>query len=169
VHSILLYFNLQVEILKGQKELVRPYNVIFNIVTNLILARSSVFTHISASLQGLATIRALSAEKILIQEFDNHQDIHTSAFHLLISTFSTFGFWIDVMCVLYNGLVIFAFFLIKFGKFIQFYEKNISCLGIYRNTRRVCWSSYISVKFVIISNAICLENMDGTQCSNECS
>jgi ATP-binding cassette subfamily C (CFTR/MRP) protein 4 len=31
------------------------------------------------------------------------------------------------MCVLYNGLVIFAFFLIKSGKYIQFYETNISC------------------------------------------
>jgi hypothetical protein len=118
--------NLQIEILKGQKELVRPYNVIFNIVTNLILARSSVFTHISASLQGLATIRALNAEKILIQEFDNHQDLHTSAFHLYISMFSTFGFWTDVMCVLYTGFVTFSFFLIKSGRFIQFYEKNIS-------------------------------------------
>jgi ATP-binding cassette subfamily C (CFTR/MRP) protein 4 len=119
---ILFYY---ISILNGQKELVRPYNVIFNVVTNLILARSSVFTHISASLQGLATIRALNAEKSLIQEFDNHQDLHTSAFHLFLSTFSTFGFWTDVM--LYNGLVIFAFFLIKSGKFIQFYETNISC------------------------------------------
>jgi hypothetical protein len=118
--------NLQIGILKGQKELVRPDNVIFHIVTNSILARSSVFTHISASLQGLATIRALNAEKILIQEFDNHQDLHTSAFHLYISMFSTFGFWIDVMCVLYTGLVTFSFILIKSGRFIQFYEKNIS-------------------------------------------
>jgi hypothetical protein len=168
VHSFLLYLNLQIEILKGQKELVRPYNVIFNIVTNLILARSSVFTHISASLQGLATIRALNAEKILIQEFDNHQDLHTSAFHLYISMFSTFGFWTDVMCVLYTGLVTFSFFLIKSGRFIQFYEKKYF-LTIFRNARGVCWSSYISVKFVIISYAKCTENMDGTQCSNECN
>ncbi|CAH1382841.1 unnamed protein product [Tenebrio molitor] len=77
------------------------------------ITRSSVFTHISASIQGLSTIRALNAEKILIQEFDNHQDLHTSAFHLYISTFSTFGFWTELMCVLFNGLVIFGFFLIK--------------------------------------------------------
>jgi ATP-binding cassette subfamily C (CFTR/MRP) protein 4 len=101
--------------------------VIFIIVTNLILARSSVFTHISASIRGLSTIRALNAEKILIREFDNHQDLHTSAFQLYISMFSTFGFWTDVMCVLYNGLVTFSFFLIKSGRFTQAYEKNISC------------------------------------------
>jgi ATP-binding cassette subfamily C (CFTR/MRP) protein 4 len=101
--------------------------VIFTVVTILILARSSVFTHISASIQGLSTIRALNAEKILIQEFDNHQDLHTSAFHLYISTFSTFGFWTELMCVLFNGLVIFGFFLIKSGRFTQVYEKHISC------------------------------------------
>jgi ATP-binding cassette subfamily C (CFTR/MRP) protein 4 len=101
--------------------------VIFTVVTKLILARSSVFTHISASIQGLSTIRALNAEKILIQEFDNHQDLHTSAFHLYISIFSTFGFWTDVMCVLYIGLVTFSFFLIKSGRFTQVYEKNIYC------------------------------------------
>jgi hypothetical protein len=112
--------------LKEQKGLVSHCNVIFTVVTNLILARSSVFTHISASIQGLSTIRALNAENILIQEFDNHQDLHTSAFHLYISTFSTFGFWTDVMCVLYNGSVIFGFFFIKSGRFLQFYEKNIS-------------------------------------------
>jgi ATP-binding cassette subfamily C (CFTR/MRP) protein 4 len=99
--------------------------VIFTEVSNLILARSSVFAHISATIQGLTTIRALNAEKILIREFDNHQDYHTSAFHLYLAMFSSFGFWADVMGVLYNGLVIFGFFLIKSGMFIKFYEKNI--------------------------------------------
>jgi hypothetical protein len=31
------------------------------------------------------------------------------------------------MCVLFNGLVIFGFFLIKSGRFTQVYEKHISC------------------------------------------
>lgn len=34
------------------------------------LARSPVYTHISATLNGLSTIRAFSAQKILIEEFD---------------------------------------------------------------------------------------------------
>jgi ATP-binding cassette subfamily C (CFTR/MRP) protein 4 len=105
---------------------------------NFILAKSSVFAHISATIQGLPTIRALNAEKILIREFDNHQNLHTSAFHLYIATFSSFGFWADIMCVLYNGLVIFGFFFIKSGRFIQFYEKkNISLLFLETNVGSV--------------------------------
>jgi ATP-binding cassette subfamily C (CFTR/MRP) protein 4 len=82
----------------------------------------SFYTHISFDSRFI-----YNAEKILIQEFDNHQDLHTSDFHLYISTFSTFGFWTELMCVLFNGLVIFGFFLIKSGRFTQVYEKHISC------------------------------------------
>ncbi|KYN44462.1 hypothetical protein ALC56_01160 [Trachymyrmex septentrionalis] len=73
------------------------------------ITRSPVFAHLSATLQGLSTIRAFGAEAILTKEFDNYQDIHSSAWYIFISTSRAFGFWLDVFCVLYITLVTLSF------------------------------------------------------------
>ncbi|KYN28544.1 hypothetical protein ALC57_02034, partial [Trachymyrmex cornetzi] len=73
------------------------------------VTRSPVFAHLSATLQGLSTIRAFGAEAILTKEFDNYQDIHSSAWYIFISTSRAFGFWLDVFCVLYITLVTLSF------------------------------------------------------------
>lgn len=67
------------------------------------LARSPIYSHLGASLNGLSTIRAFGAQEILVKEFDNLQDLHSSAFYLFISTSRAFGFWLDVWCVVYIG------------------------------------------------------------------
>ncbi|XP_044268715.1 probable multidrug resistance-associated protein lethal(2)03659 [Tribolium madens] len=74
--------------------------------------RSPVFTHMTASLQGLTTIRAFGAQEILRAEFDQHQDLHSSAFYLFMGCNRTFGFWLDIHCVIYIGLVTLSFLFI---------------------------------------------------------
>jgi ATP-binding cassette subfamily C (CFTR/MRP) protein 4 len=71
--------------------------------------RSPVFTHMTASLQGLTTIRAFGAQKILRTEFDQHQDLHSSAFYMFLGCNRTFGFWLDFHCVIYIALVTLSF------------------------------------------------------------
>ncbi|XP_055612034.1 probable multidrug resistance-associated protein lethal(2)03659 [Uranotaenia lowii] len=73
--------------------------------------RSPIYSHLSASLQGLSTIRAFGADKVLIREFDGHQDLHSSAFYLFISTSRAFGFYLDVFCVVYIAVVTLTFFI----------------------------------------------------------
>ncbi|XP_011877731.1 PREDICTED: probable multidrug resistance-associated protein lethal(2)03659 [Vollenhovia emeryi] len=73
------------------------------------ITRSPVFGHLSATLQGLPTIRAFGAEAILTREFDNHQDLHSSAWYIFIASSRAFGFWLDVFCVLYIMLVTLSF------------------------------------------------------------
>lgn len=75
----------------------------------LLSARSPIFDHLGASLQGLTTIRAFNAEEILMADLCSHQDVHSSACFLFISTSRAFGFYIDVICQLYIGGIIIAF------------------------------------------------------------
>lgn len=81
-----------------------------------ISARSPVFSHINASLQGLTTIRAFGAQEILRKEFDKHQDLHSSAFYMFMGCNMTFGFWLDFFCVFYIALVTLSFFFMGNGK-----------------------------------------------------
>ena len=46
---------------------------------------------------------------MVCKQFDGHQDIHTSAFSLVLSTMTAFGFWIDLVSVGFVGCVIFSF------------------------------------------------------------
>lgn len=75
-----------------------------------ILARSPIYSHLSASLNGLTTIRSFGAQPILIKEFDKIQDNHSSAFYLFISTSRAFGFWLDMFCVMFIAAVTISFF-----------------------------------------------------------
>lgn len=75
-----------------------------------ILARSPIYSHLAETLTGLTTIRAFNAEKVLAQEFDQHQDLHTSAFYILLVTARAFGFWLDICCVCYISIVVLSFF-----------------------------------------------------------
>lgn len=45
-----------------------------------------MFTHTTATLEGLTTIRAFKAQQKLIQEYDQHQNVNTSAFFLFAAT-----------------------------------------------------------------------------------
>ncbi|KAL7740941.1 hypothetical protein ACLKA6_014096 [Drosophila palustris] len=75
------------------------------------ITRSPIYSHMAASLTGLSTIRAFGAQRVLVAEFDNHQDLHSSAFYLFISTSRAFGFWLDCFCIIYIGIITLSFFI----------------------------------------------------------
>lgn len=82
-----------------------------------ITARSPVFTHLNATLNGLTTIRAYCAQDILKREFDKLQDQHTSTAYMYIVTSTAFGFFLDIFCFVFTSLVTFSFLILNECKF----------------------------------------------------
>lgn len=75
----------------------------------------------TASLNGLTTIRAFGAQEILTFEFDQHQDLHSSAFYMFLGCNRTFGFWLDMHCVVFIGFVTLSFLFIGTGNFFVYF------------------------------------------------
>jgi hypothetical protein len=98
-----------------------------------ILVKSPVLGHLVTSIRGLTTIRALNAQKSLQQEFDHHQDVHTSAYYLLQATMFTFTFRIDVICVVFTVVIIFSYLLFETRKIVKC-SRNVEILNfLFRN------------------------------------
>uniref|UniRef100_A0A8C1P8U4 Multidrug resistance-associated protein 4 n=1 Tax=Cyprinus carpio TaxID=7962 RepID=A0A8C1P8U4_CYPCA len=75
--------------------------------------RSPVFSHLSSSLQGLCTIRAFKAEERFQQAFDAHQDLHSEAWFLFLTTSRWFAVRLDGMCSVFVTITAFGCLLLK--------------------------------------------------------
>ncbi|XP_022215922.2 probable multidrug resistance-associated protein lethal(2)03659 [Drosophila obscura] len=74
------------------------------------VARSPIYSHLGATISGLPTIRALGAQKALIAEFDNLQDLHSSGYYAFLATNRAFGYYLDLFCTLYIVIIILNYF-----------------------------------------------------------
>ncbi|CAH1098763.1 unnamed protein product [Psylliodes chrysocephalus] len=76
-------------------------------------SKAPMFSHVSATLNGMSTIRSASAEQILIREFDVLQDQHTSTWFLFIASSTAFGFYFDVISTIFLALVTYQFLIFE--------------------------------------------------------
>ncbi|XP_046412545.1 ATP-binding cassette sub-family C member 4 isoform X1 [Neodiprion fabricii] len=79
------------------------------------VTKSPVFSHVSASLSGLATIRSSGVEEMLRQEFDIHQNLNTAAYYLTIISSTAFGFWLDMVSLAFVSFVTYSFIFLNHG------------------------------------------------------
>ncbi|KAM8716483.1 hypothetical protein ACLKA7_003372 [Drosophila subpalustris] len=70
------------------------------------VARSPMYTHFGGTLNGLPTIRAMRAQKMLIAEYDHYQDSHSIGYYTFLSTSRAFGYYLDLFCVIYVLIII---------------------------------------------------------------
>uniref|UniRef100_A0A8W4FEZ1 Multidrug resistance-associated protein 4 n=1 Tax=Sus scrofa TaxID=9823 RepID=A0A8W4FEZ1_PIG len=63
--------------------------------------RSPVFSHLASSLQGRWTIRAFKAQQRFQELFDAHQDLHSEAWSLSLTTSRWFALCLDAICAIF--------------------------------------------------------------------
>lgn len=66
----------------------------------------------SATLNGLSTIRAHNTQAILQREFDNLQDTHTGCMYMNVTIAAVFSLSLDTICAMYITCVIFYYLLL---------------------------------------------------------
>ncbi|CAH1183388.1 unnamed protein product [Phaedon cochleariae] len=114
---------------------VNPYFLIFGLICMIILisirklyiptgrslkrletaTRSPMLGHMNASLDGLTTIRAFKAQGVLINEFDRHQDLFTSAYYTSLCSMRAFGFIMDFVCNIFIIFIVAMFIFFDTG------------------------------------------------------
>ncbi|XP_017085489.2 ATP-binding cassette sub-family C member 4 [Drosophila eugracilis] len=73
------------------------------------ICRSPVFSHLSASLSGLAIIRSRQLQDVVAKEFDLLQDVHSSVWQLTMASNTALGLWLDCVSCVFLTAVTFSF------------------------------------------------------------
>ncbi|XP_037945079.1 multidrug resistance-associated protein 4 [Teleopsis dalmanni] len=77
------------------------------------ICRSPVFSHLSASLSGIATIRARELQDVVAREFDNLQDVHSAVWQLTMASNTALGLWLDCASCCFLTSVTFSFIMLS--------------------------------------------------------
>ncbi|XP_050352389.1 uncharacterized protein LOC126774816 [Nymphalis io] len=80
--------------------------------------KSPVFSMINSTMSGLSTVRSSNSQYRLLKMFDDAQDLNSSAFYTFLGGSSAFGLFLDILCLVYLGVILAIFILIDFGDWI---------------------------------------------------
>lgn len=98
---------------------------------DFILAKSPVFSHLTATLLGISTIRSRELQSHLAKEFDTLQDVHSGTWQLAVSANTALGLWLDFVSTAFVACVTYSFIVLYDGKFLsatEFSELTKTCL-----------------------------------------
>lgn len=81
--------------------------------TFIFTDRSPVYSHITATLQGMSVIRAFKMEDMMTREFDQLQDKHTAAWFAFLSCYRWLGIRFDWITGAYLTFTVFVSLLLS--------------------------------------------------------
>mgnify|MGYP002649092733 CR=1 FL=1 len=106
-------------------------NNLFYLLNKFSVARSPVYTHITNTINGLASIRAFGAQESFEKQFYAYQNDHTSMWFLFIATSRAMGIAMEIICSLYILIISVVVMLSDGMHFVNFYLKTkIKLLGM---------------------------------------
>lgn len=76
-----------------------------------------MFSHLSSSLSGLATIRSRNLHKVVIREFDDLQNVHSAVWQLTMAANTALGLWLDCVSCCFLTSVTFSFIVLSQRKY----------------------------------------------------
>lgn len=76
---------------------------------SLKIGRSTIISHVNATISGLSTIHATDSRDDLIGEFNALQNANTSASYIFKATTQAIAFWMELVCVIYMAITITIF------------------------------------------------------------
>ena len=91
--------------------------------------------HLNSTLEGLTTIRASNVQERLIQEFDNHQNLFTSANYMLNNCQIALGFGLEFFCTVFITLVIIQFLITTSGMYTRSFDTITYKIKHFRSKR----------------------------------
>lgn len=108
--------------------------------------RSPIYAHTNATLQGLTTVRAFSANGQLCDELSNHLDLNTSASFQYLNVIRGVSLWLELSLCVYMGVVFYCFLAFGDGKMKCPRHKamNICCIFSSRILGQPSWSGNYS-------------------------
>ncbi|KAH0820629.1 hypothetical protein GEV33_002162 [Tenebrio molitor] len=112
---------------------------------DIVRRRSPIFTHVSASVQGLDVIRSFKAETRLRLEFDKLQNGHSSAWYFHKAFAYSQAFWTDLACSFYTFIIMFYLLFFKNGSSVGHVglsvTQSIVIIGLVQYVMK-CWGEF---------------------------
>ncbi|XP_044266668.1 probable multidrug resistance-associated protein lethal(2)03659 isoform X2 [Tribolium madens] len=100
--------------------------------------------HVNSTLGGLTTIRACNAQEMVIDEFDKHQNLFSSANFMLYNSLTALSFGLDLFSALFVSSIIIQFLVFDFGLITNGVRNLSDCENLMTSVERIL--EYISLE-----------------------